>query len=163
MGRVNNHRLMGSVNNRNTLCQFEVRSRRQQVASAEASLPGMQTATSSPCLHSAIFRCVSVSRCCQIFSSYKNTSQIVLGLTWPHVTVTTSLFFFLDFVFCWFVFSFWPCGPACRTLVPWPGIEPSSPALKVQSLNHWTTREVPLITSLKTLSPKTVTPGGAGG
>ena len=28
-------------------------------------------------------------------------------------------------------------------LVPWPGIEPMSPAVKAQSLNHWTTREVP--------------------
>ena len=27
-------------------------------------------------------------------------------------------------------------------LVPWPGIEPGSPALGVQSLGHWTTREV---------------------
>ena len=25
----------------------------------------------------------------------------------------------------------------------WPGIEPVSPALGVQSFNHWTTREVP--------------------
>ena len=28
-------------------------------------------------------------------------------------------------------------------LVPWPGIEPGSPALGVWSLSHWTTREVP--------------------
>ena len=28
-------------------------------------------------------------------------------------------------------------------LVPRPGIEPSTSALEVQSLNHWTTREVP--------------------
>ena len=28
-------------------------------------------------------------------------------------------------------------------LVPQPGIEPASPALGVQSLSHWTTREVP--------------------
>ena len=58
MGRVNNHGLMGSVNNRNTLYQFEVRPRRQQVASAEVSVLGLQTATSSLCLHSVIFRCV---------------------------------------------------------------------------------------------------------
>ena len=31
----------------------------------------------------------------------------------------------------------------CGILVPQPGIEPMSPALKVQKLNHWTTREVP--------------------
>ena len=28
-------------------------------------------------------------------------------------------------------------------LVPWPAIKPSPPALGVQSLSHWTTREVP--------------------
>ena len=28
-------------------------------------------------------------------------------------------------------------------LVPWPGIEPGSPALEAQSLKHWATREVP--------------------
>ena len=29
-------------------------------------------------------------------------------------------------------------------LVPWPGIKPGPPALGVQSLGHWTTREAPL-------------------
>ena len=29
-------------------------------------------------------------------------------------------------------------------LVPWPGTEPTPPALGVQSLSHWNTREVPL-------------------
>ena len=29
-------------------------------------------------------------------------------------------------------------------LGPWPGIEPRPPVLGVQSLSHWTTREVPL-------------------
>ena len=29
-------------------------------------------------------------------------------------------------------------------LVPWPGIEPRPPALGAWSLNHWTTRKVPL-------------------
>ena len=28
-------------------------------------------------------------------------------------------------------------------LVPWPGIEPAPPSLATQSLNHWTTKEVP--------------------
>ena len=32
---------------------------------------------------------------------------------------------------------------ACGILVTWPGIEPTSSALEAQSLNHWTTREVP--------------------
>ena len=34
-------------------------------------------------------------------------------------------------------------------LVPWPGIEPGLPALGMQSLNHWTTREVPILPSYK--------------
>ena len=33
-------------------------------------------------------------------------------------------------------------------LVPWPGIEPGSPALEAQSLSLCTTREVPLPTFL---------------
>ena len=42
-------------------------------------------------------------------------------------------------------FIFCPCHMACGILVPWPGIEPESPALEVQSPNHWTTRKVSLI------------------
>ena len=34
-----------------------------------------------------------------------------------------------------------PCG----ILVPWPGIEPVRSAMGEQSLNHWTTREVPTL------------------
>ena len=30
-------------------------------------------------------------------------------------------------------------------LVSWPGMEPTLPASKVESLNHWTTREVPVV------------------
>ena len=33
---------------------------------------------------------------------------------------------------------------ACRILAPRPGIEPVPPAVEAQSLNHWTTREVPV-------------------
>ena len=32
---------------------------------------------------------------------------------------------------------------ACGILVPRSGIEPTPPAWEVQSLNHWTAREVP--------------------
>ena len=42
-----------------------------------------------------------------------------------------------------FFFFFWPRHVACGTLVPWPGIEPGPLAVKVQSPDHWTTREVP--------------------
>ena len=34
---------------------------------------------------------------------------------------------------------------ACGGLVPWPGMEPRSPALRTGSLSHCTTREVPAI------------------
>ena len=41
---------------------------------------------------------------------------------------------------------------ACmRDLVPRPGIKPRPPALGVQSLTHWTTREVPMILFLEIL------------
>ena len=40
---------------------------------------------------------------------------------------------------------FWPRSTACGILVPQPGIEPTPPAVEVQSVNHWTTREVPFI------------------
>ena len=38
---------------------------------------------------------------------------------------------------------FWPWYVACGILVPGPGIEPVPPTVEAQSLNHWTTREVP--------------------
>ena len=40
---------------------------------------------------------------------------------------------------------FWPHSTACGILVPQPGIEPVPPALEAQSLNHWTAREVPIV------------------
>ena len=41
---------------------------------------------------------------------------------------------------------------ACGILVLQPEIEPELPALKVQSLNHWTTREVPKASPLPTMA-----------
>ena len=42
---------------------------------------------------------------------------------------------------------------ACGVLVPWPGIEPMSPAMEAWSLNHLMAREVPveIILKLKSL------------
>ena len=37
----------------------------------------------------------------------------------------------------------WPHSMARGILVPQPGIEPLSPAVEAQSLNHWTAKEVP--------------------
>ena len=48
---------------------------------------------------------------------------------------------------CWWnqcrILCFWPHWVACGILVSGSGIEPVPPALEVQSLNHWTAREVP--------------------
>ena len=50
-------------------------------------------------------------------------------------------------VVAWGIFNciVWTLGCAVWDPLPWPGIEPRFPksALGVQSLNHWTTREVP--------------------
>ena len=53
---------------------------------------------------------------------------------------------YTQFLFLSFLWFFWPCHVASGILVPRPGIE-TSPALGVWSLNHWTTREVPLFFS----------------
>ena len=53
-----------------------------------------------------------------------------------HVKPTTFFFFF-------FFLIFWPHCAACGILVLRPGLEPAPPAEEAQSLNHWTTREVP--------------------
>lgn len=42
-----------------------------------------------------------------------------------------------------FIFIFWlHQKSAGGILVPWPRVEPKSPAVEVQSLNHWITKEV---------------------
>ena len=67
--------------------------------------------------------------------------------TWSFIVVL--LFFKKIFLFIYlaalnlscqcgiFSFGMW-------VLVPWPDIEPRSPALGTQNLSHWTTREVPI-------------------
>ena len=66
------------------------------------------------------------------FSFLKN---IYLFFIWLHQVLVTACGIF---VAACGIFS---CG--MQDLVPRPGIEPGSPALGVQSPNHWTTREVP--------------------
>ena len=45
---------------------------------------------------------------------------------------------------------FWGLGRrTCGNLVPQPGIRPAPPTLEVQSLNHWTAREIPYSIILK--------------
>lgn len=38
---------------------------------------------------------------------------------------------------------FWLHRTACKIFFPGPGVEPVTPAVEVQSLSHWTAREVP--------------------
>ena len=45
----------------------------------------------------------------------------------------------LHITFCLF---FWLCHEACRILVPQPRMKLAPPAVEVQTLNHWSTREV---------------------
>ena len=68
-----------------------------------------------------------------------------------HSAPNILLYLFLKFIYIvflvsYFVFIFWLHHAAFGILVPQPGIEPSPPALEAQSLNHWTTREVPYYT-----------------
>ena len=44
----------------------------------------------------------------------------------------------------------------CRILVPRPGSERSPTAMKAPSLNHWTTRELPMVLFLKCHTDTTV-------
>ena len=64
----------------------------------------------------------------------------------PRQTSLFFVFFFKcnPFLYFYFLFKklFWPHCMSCGILVSWPGIEPMSPAVEAQSLNHWTTREV---------------------
>ena len=53
-----------------------------------------------------------------------------------------DFYFFLSFKKL-LIFISWPCHVACGILVPQPGIEPMPPEVEGQSLNHWTTMEVP--------------------
>ena len=49
-------------------------------------------------------------------------------------------FFFPKFLFIWL---HWVLIATCGILVPWPGIEPRSPAWEAMNLSHWAAREVP--------------------
>ena len=80
----------------------------------------------------------------------------VLFRHWTHkIRPTYIVILFLLFIYLAVQVLVVACGAlifteTCRMfscgmwdLVPWPGIKPAPPALGVQSLNHWTTREVP--------------------
>ena len=83
----------------------------------------------------------------------------VFRLTWS-LLVSLNTFIFLFFLNYLFILFIWPCwiliAPpgifTCimRTLrcgmwhpVPWPGIDPTPPALETRTLSHWTARGIP--------------------
>ena len=66
--------------------------------------------------------------CCWVFSLVQLLSHVWLFVTlWTAACILPFLLFF-----------FWPCCTANRILVPWPGVEPESPAVEAWSLTHWT-------------------------
>ena len=70
---------------------------------------------------------------------YKS-KEVSKMLATQHQPVLVVIVFFF-FLFFSFFFFFWLCVMACRILVPRPGIEPRSTAVKTPSPNHQTTRE----------------------
>ena len=58
----------------------------------------------------------------------------LVGVKWHLIVVV----FFLSLSY-FFLAMPWACG----ILIPWPGIEPGSLAMKAQNPNHWTAREFP--------------------
>ena len=72
-----------------------------------------------------------------IYSSRPRLPAMCYYLGSPEGSKRVFFFFIFFFIFC-------PHHLACGISVPHPGVEPVPPAGKVQHLNHWTTREVPI-------------------
>ena len=69
-------------------------------------------------------------------------------MDFPKPSPTKTSFSFLSPAF---FFHFFGCAAwASRILVPQPRIEPVAPTVEVWSLNHWTTREAPVVFFLNT-------------
>ena len=64
------------------------------------------------------------------------------------LSLVSYLFTYLYVLFLIFLAT---CHETFGILVPWPGIEPTMPALEVQTPKCWTTREVPGLTSYRDL------------
>ena len=83
------------------------------------------------------------------FLSFSNIYYLYCSFLCCSCTVTALQFLsllwmeYFSIYKCYFFFFFWPCCAACGIIIPWPGIEPMPPAMAMQSLNHWTAREVP--------------------
>ena len=92
------------------------------------------------------------------YSSIPESSHLFLCSQYPYASHTYnsySDFYHFWFIYFWFsykwnhivytFFFFWPHSTAYAILGPCPGIKPVPSALEAQSLNYWTTREVPVI------------------
>ena len=90
----------------------------------------------------SIFRC-SAFFIVQLSHSYMTTGKTI---AFTRRTFVDKVMFLLNLEKNFFFFSLL-CLGALRILVPRPGMEPMPPALGAWSLNHWTTREVPILTS----------------
>ena len=74
------------------------------------------------------------------FFSFITLSIFLLMIT----TYLSEIFYYILFVLD-FSCSMWTLSWGMWDLVPWPEIKPRTPALGVQSLSRWTTREVPWV------------------
>ena len=82
--------------------------------------------------------------------SFYNCLKITInGVNLHHkaqvLNIWLNLWQLVSFLFVWFLVLgfFWLLCTACGILVPQPGIEPETSAVKAQSPNHWTAREIP--------------------
>ena len=90
--------------------------------------------------------------CCHVF--------LIIHISWSLVSLSSKFCVCVCVCVCVFIYSA-TLGLTCRprdlqsslqhsgSLVPWPGIVLRPPALRVPSLSHWATREVPLSLNLK--------------
>ena len=72
------------------------------------------------------------------FSRQEYCSGVPLPSPHLHLSLTESYSFWWTFKVL-FVFVY--LATACGVFVPWPGIEPGPPAVKVWRFNHWSARE----------------------
>ena len=84
-----------------------------------------------------------------IYITRRKQKASVFGLNLQRSPYPCSLKMYYSSAF----FPPWQYRVACGILIPRPGIKPITPAGEVQSLNHWTTREVPTSSFLNALRP----------
>ena len=92
----------------------------------------------SLCLHN--IKVMGIREVHSVWSETGLGPNLVLPLI---VGLTISFFFFKKNIYLFlFIWLHWVLVVVCRILIPWPGMEPGSPVLGVQSLSHWSNRDV---------------------